>query len=259
MLTAHGATHPGRVRKNNEDSLYADPALGLFVVADGMGGHNAGEVASKLAIETIKNFLAMSQDGDDFTWPYGLDPALSFHANRLMTAVKLANRRVFKVGESRDEYTGLGTTVVAALVDEGHLIFSGVGDSRIYVWNGDRLDQITQDDSWAATVLGRDHRDKKGKDKEDPSLATHPLRHVLTNVLGARETLEMDVSERDFAGQDVVLLCSDGLHGALDDDAIAQVLASKSSATAMADQLVALALERDGNDNITALVVRAGS
>ena len=194
MLTSHGVTHPGRVRKTNEDSLFADPALGLFVVADGMGGHNAGEVASRLAVEAIKGFLARSPDGDDFTWPYGIDPELSFPGNRLMTAIKLANRRVFKAGESRDEYTGLGTTVVAALIDDDQLTFSGVGDSRIYVCAGGTLEQITQDDSWVATVLARE----PGMD-DDAALATHPMRHVLTNVLGAREQIEMEVSERTLA------------------------------------------------------------
>jgi len=251
-IVAHGVTHPGRVRKVNEDSLICDPAQGLFIVADGMGGHNAGEVASRLAIEAITGFLAMSRDGEDFTWPYGLNPALSFHGNRLMTAIKLANRRVFKVGESRDEYTGLGTTVVAALVDESELMFSGVGDSRIYCYSGGKLEQLTEDDSWIATILARD----PGKGKDDGALAAHPMRHVLTNVLGAREQLDMDVLERTFAPGDVLLLCSDGLHGALDDKTLESVLASGKSVELMAEELVRLALERDGNDNITALVVR---
>ena len=132
MFTAHGVTHAGRVRKVNEDSLLTEPGLGLFVVADGMGGHNAGEVASKLAVEAIRGFLERSRNGEDFTWPYGLNPSLSFLANRLMTATKLANRRVVKAGESRDEYTGLGTTVVVALIEDGQLAYTGVGDSRIY-------------------------------------------------------------------------------------------------------------------------------
>jgi protein phosphatase len=250
MLTAHGVTHAGRVRKTNEDSLYWDADLGLFVVADGMGGHNAGEVASQLAVEAIKGFLARSREGEDFTWPYGLDPELSFPGNRLMTSIKLANRRVFKAGESRDEYTGLGTTVVAALVDDDQLTFSGVGDSRIYVMSDGRLEQITQDDSWVATVLARE----LGKD--DASLATHPMRHVLTNVLGAREPMEMDVAERALVSGETLLLCSDGLHGALDDKTLESVMASKLSVDAMAEELLRLALERDGSDNITALIVR---
>src|SRR5437016_1395048 len=213
LLTAHGATHPGNVRKSNEDSVLSDPGLGLFIVADGMGGHNAGEVASRLAVEAIKGFLSLSHDGEDFTWPYGVNPSLSFHGNRLMTSVKLANRRVFKVGESRDEYTGLGTTVVAALIEEGQLVVAGVGDSRIYSYREGKLEQITQDDSWVATVLARD----PGRD--EASLASHPMRHVLTNVLGAREQLEMDVDERPLADAEVLLLCSDGLHGSPDDRA----------------------------------------
>ena len=159
MLIAQGVTDRGRVRTTNEDALLCEPALGLFVVADGMGGHQAGEVASALAVEAIKSFLARSQQSQDFTWPYGIDPALSFHANRLMTAIKLANRRVVKAGESREDYAGLGTTVVAALVVGGRLFYAGVGDSRIYLHANGRIEQMTQDDSWAATVLGRSGMD----------------------------------------------------------------------------------------------------
>jgi len=250
MLRAHGVTHPGSVRQNNEDALFWDADLGLFIVADGMGGHNAGEVASSLAVEAIKGFLARSRESEEFTWPYGLDPELSYHGNRLMTSIKLANRRVFKAGESRDEYTGLGTTVVAALIEDDKLAFSGVGDSRIYTFANGRLNQITEDDSWIATVLARE----PGKD--EAALASHPMRHVLTNVLGAREPMEMDVSERLLTSGETLLLCSDGLHGALDDKALEDVLASRKSVEETADELVRLALERDGGDNITALVVR---
>jgi protein phosphatase len=249
MLTAHGVTHPGRVRKSNEDALFSDPVMGLFIVADGMGGHNAGEVASQLAIETIRVFLQRSAGGDDVTWPYGIDPSLSFQANRLMTSIRLANRRVFKAGESRDEYTGLGTTVVAALVDDSVLTFSGVGDSRIYLFASGRMEQITEDDSWVATVLARE------PGMSETQLAAHPMRHVLTNVLGAREPMDMDVGERTLEGGETLLLCSDGLHGALDDREIEQVLASDRPADEKASELVRLALERDGGDNISGLVV----
>ena len=141
MLTVHGVTHPGRVRKINEDSWLGDIDLGVFVVADGMGGHNAGEIASKLAIESVRGFLLRTSDSDDCTWPYGIDPTLSFNANRLMTSLKLANHCVFKVGESRDEYTGMGTTAVAVVISHGRLIYSGVGDSRIYSFVEGRLQQ----------------------------------------------------------------------------------------------------------------------
>jgi protein phosphatase len=250
MLTAHGVTHTGRVRKANEDTVFWDAGLGLFAVADGMGGHNAGEVASQLAVEAIKGFLLRTQNGEDFTWPYGINPALSFGGNRLMTAVKLANRRVVKAGESRDEYVGLGTTIVAALIEDGQAILASVGDSRIYACSEGRLEQLTQDDSWVATVLARE----PGAD--EATLASHPMRHVLTNVLGAREPLEMDVIERPVP-PGVLLLCSDGLHGALDAGTIAGVLSSAQPVEAMAEELVRLALERDGSDNITALVVKA--
>ena len=248
-LAAHGVTHPGRVRKNNEDALSFDSDLGLFLVADGMGGHNAGEVASALAVEAIRGFLIRSKPGDDFTWPYGIDPALSFLGNRLSTAVKLANRRVFKAGESHDSYTGLGTTVVAMVVEEDQCAFAGVGDSRIYVWEDGRLTQLTRDDSWVATVLAREPV------MDEAALAAHPMRHVLTNVIGAREPLEMDVSERALRGGERFLLCSDGLHGVLEDPELERVLSSGQTPQAMAEDLIRQALERNVSDNVTALVI----
>jgi PPM family protein phosphatase len=250
MLVAHGVTHPGTVRKINEDSLFWDLDLGLFIVADGMGGHNAGEVASRLAVDTIKGFMQRSRDGDDFTWPYGIDPQLSFDANRMMTAIKLANRRVFKAGESRDEYTGMGTTIVAALIEQERLIFSGVGDSRIYLYRAKTLKQLTKDDSWVATVLARE----PGMDES--ALASHPMRHVLTNVIGARDQMDMDVGEMPLEAGDVLLFCSDGLHGALDDRAAETILGDQPDPSAASAQLVQGALDRNGSDNITALVVR---
>jgi serine/threonine protein phosphatase PrpC len=248
-LVAHGVTHPGRVRKNNEDALLFDADLGLFLVADGMGGHNAGEVASALAVEAIRGFLVRSKPGDDFTWPYGIDPTLSFLGNRLSTAIKLANRRVFKAGESHDSYTGLGTTVVAMAVEEDQCAFSGVGDSRVYVWADGRLEQLTRDDSWVATVLAREPA------MDEAVLASHPMRHVLTNVIGAREPIEMDIHERTLRGGERFLLCSDGLHGVLDDHHLERVLSSDAAPQAMAEDLIRQSLERDVGDNVTALVV----
>jgi protein phosphatase len=253
MITAHGVTNAGRVRPTNEDSVLADLDLGLFIVADGMGGHNAGEVASQLAVESITGFLMRTREGEEVTWPYGLDPTLSFQANRLMTSIKLANRRVFKTGETRDEYTGLGTTVVVALIADDVLTFAGVGDSRIYAFSNGRLEQITQDDSWAATILAK----QLGEDRA--AIAAHPMRHVLTNVVGAREPLEMEVGERRLVEGERLLLCSDGLHGALDVRSIEAVMASGRPVAEVAEQLVQLALERDGSDNISALVVGVGA
>jgi serine/threonine protein phosphatase PrpC len=249
LLSAHGTTHPGR-RASNEDALLIDAALGLFIVADGMGGHKAGEVASNLAIESIREFIATSGGTRDLTWPYGLDPDLSIDANRLRTAVRLANTRVLEASEARAEYTGMGTTVVAALAGQDRLACVGVGDSRVYVWSRGALKQLTQDDSWVATVLARE------PGMTDTALAQHPMRHVLTSVIGARADTEPDVEEREFEPGDVVLLCSDGLHGAMDLAEIATVLGSDAAIEEITARLVQRALARGASDNVTAVVIR---
>jgi protein phosphatase len=240
----------------NEDCFVADDELGLFVVADGMGGHNAGEVASRLAIEAIVGFVRRSHDDTEFSWPYGIDATMSYDANRLRTAICLANRRVFRTAESHDDYTGMGTTVVSALFADSRVSIGHVGDSRVYLYSGGVLRQITRDDSWIATTLARDAT-------ADPaSLAHHPMRNVLTNVLGARDETEIHLAEHSLNPGDVFLLCSDGLHGAVPDAVMAEMLAARGRDTngveELARGLVAEALQRGTRDNVTALVVAYG-
>lgn len=246
MVKAGGVTHPGRVRAINEDVFLSELDLGLYMVADGMGGHHAGEIASRLASEMIRSFLSMTQSGEDVTWPYGIDPSLSYDANRLRTAIRLANRRVFKVGESCEEYTGMGTTASVALFNGDRLIHASVGDSRIYSLTDDGLTQLTKDDTWIA-MMGNNEAD---------TVSNHPMRHVLTNVIGARDQIDCDIDERVLRGAATFLLCTDGLHGALDAQTLAAILRSDDPPEVLGDRLVRAALERSGADNITALVVR---
>ena len=250
MIQACGVSDAGRVRKTNEDTFVSDPDVRLFAVADGMGGHSAGEVASRLAIEAVTGFIQRSTTDTDFSWPYGLDQDLSFDGNRLRTAIYLANRRVFRAAESTDDYSGMGTTIVGLLVNGARMSIGHVGDSRLYLLSGGSLAQMTSDDSWAATILA-----------QDPSLAQadiarHPMRNVLTNVLGAREQVDIHLSERELVSGDTMLLCSDGLHGVLDAAALQGILADAPDVDTAARTLVETALDRGSRDNVTALVVR---
>ncbi len=251
-LTAYGVTHPGKVRPNNEDALLWELGAALFMVADGMGGHQAGEVASHMAVDTVRGFLETSRGDQDLTWPFGFNPELSFNGNRLVTAVRLANRKVFHAGEQQADLAGMGTTIVVALLEGDTLTFCGVGDSRLYMLSGNTLEQVTHDDSWVATVLARD------PEFDQAQLAQHPMRHVLTNVLGARDDTEVEVGERKLGPGDVLLLCSDGLYGSLDDATLQILLAGPGRLEEIAERLVVTALERGGSDNITAVIVKTG-
>lgn len=250
MTRAYGVSDAGRVRETNEDKFVSDTHLGLFAVADGMGGHKAGEVAAQLAIEAITGFISRSGDDDDVTWPYGLDETLSFDGNRLRTAIFLANRKVFRAAESSDDYGGMGTTIVCVLVSGAHVAIGSVGDSRVYLVAGGTIEQLTTDDSWAATILSQD------PNMTADDLARHPMRNVLTNVLGGRPSVDVQVTERVLAGGEVLLLCSDGVHGVLDAGALRDVIEKAPDEAAAAQRIVDLALERGSSDNATALVVR---
>jgi len=249
VLEAFGLSNPGPVRKTNEDSFVVDEQLQLFVVADGMGGHSAGEVASSLAVETIVGFIRGTEEDGELSWPYGIEPELSFSGNRLRTATHLANRRVFRVAERHDEYTGMGTTVVSALIAGTRLAVTHAGDSRLYVYAGGHLTQLTRDDTWAATVLAPDSGGPHGR-------VPQAIRHVLTNVLGARERADIHITERDLSGGELILLCSDGLHGVIDDRALCGMLRAGVKPSDVVPQLIDAALAAGTRDNVTAVLIR---
>lgn len=234
-------------RKMNQDHLGSWPELGLYVVADGMGGHNAGDVASHLAVEVIHGFITESARTSDLTWPFGIEVARSIDMNRLTTAVRLANRRIYDEGSKHAELSGMGTTVVAALVVGGRVALASVGDSRVYRFRDGSLEQLTQDDTWLASVLGT-------KEAEEADRA-HPLRHVLTSVVGTRDDVKPGAREEALVVGDTFILCTDGVHGRLDHAALTAVLAGSSSAEDRAAQLVGEALVRGTSDNATALVI----
>ncbi len=240
----------GRVRKSNEDAYVVDEAVCLFAVADGMGGHEAGEVASRLAIDAVAGFIRRSSADTEFSWPYGLDGSLSFDGNRLRTAIHLANRRVFRAAESNDDYNGMGTTIVGLLVSGSKLVVGHVGDSRLYLLRNRTIEQVTMDDSWAATILAHNPRLHANE------LANHPMRNVLTNALGARDQVDVHLAERDLEDGDTLLLCSDGLHGVLDASALQGMLDDQPDTAVAARALVDRALDEGSRDNVTALVVR---
>ena len=254
VLRASGHSDAGPVRRGNEDTLLLEPELRLFAVADGMGGHNAGEVASRLAVDSLASFIRRSQD-DDVSWPYGIEPKLSYRGNLLRTAINLANRRVFRQAESRDEYTGMGSTLAALLFSGNTVVVGHIGDSRAYLSRGARLTQLTQDDTWAVAMLAED------PDGDPASLATHPMKHVLTNVLGSKEHTDCHIAEHAVAPGDRLILCSDGLHGVLAAEDLSRILAEldPDDAERASRRLVEAALERGTRDNVTAVVVSVGA
>jgi len=232
-LAAHGVTHTGR-RQINEDSMLVDLPLGLFVVADGMGGHNAGEVASAIAVHTIHE---------------SLKEALVVSGGTLADGIELANSEVLKAAETEPGYAGMGTTVVAMFIDGNRALFASVGDSRLYHWRGGTLTQVTRDDSWVARVLPEEALSPEEAQR-------HPMRHVLTKVVGLRDDLEPAIGEHDLEAGDVLMLCSDGLHGALTDEAIAGTIAGEPPVSAIAQHLVDQALDGGATDNVTVIVIR---
>jgi serine/threonine protein phosphatase PrpC len=253
VLRAQGVTDKGRVRQTNEDCFVIDERLGLCLVADGMGGHNAGEVAARLAVGAVVEYfreatLPPEPAGEASGWPFGFDPSLSKAGNLLRTAIQVANIQILEAAVTSEEYSGMGTTIVAALVEGPTLSVAHVGDSRLYLFAGDRLRQLTPDDSWLASVLAQDPR-------VDPEmLQNHPMRNALTSAVGARAGAAVHVVEETLHGGELIAMTTDGVHGALDDGRIRRLLAEGGDPAAMATNLVRTALARGSRDNCTAIV-----
>ena len=257
VLRASGHTDQGSFRTSNEDCFAIDENVALCVVADGMGGHNAGEVAAGLAVHAVLDFIratdALSAQGSplhSITWPYGFDPQLSDAANCLRTAVQLANARIVEASRTNAEYSGMGTTLVAAFVRDARLTVAHAGDSRCYVLATDGLQLLTRDDSWAEALLS-------SEGPIDPEVAQrHPMKNALTNVVGTRPDLIVHVSEITLTGDELLLLSTDGVHGVLDDEWITRLLRRTDDLRETAIGLVDAALSRGSRDNCTAVVAR---
>ena len=251
-ITCEAVSDVGRKRKGNEDALFLNEEQKLYVVADGMGGHAAGEVASKVAVEAIAEFVALTGGNQEITWPFGLDDSISYEGNRLKTAVRHANSRVLEATRESAEYEGMATTVAAVLVDGDVANLAHVGDSRIYLWSDGAIELLTRDHSWVNEQI------ENGAISPEQA-RSHPLRNVVTRALGGRADLVVDIQSRRMAAGDMLLLCSDGLTTMIPDDDIAQILAeAEGDVSKAANALVGAANERGGEDNITVVLLKFG-
>jgi PPM family protein phosphatase len=246
VLRASGMSDKGRVRPTNEDYFVVDERLRLSVVADGLGGHNAGEVAARIAVDAIVEFIG--RPADCVEWPFGFDDALSRAGNLVRTAIHLANLQVLEAAGTSAGCAGMGTTIVAALVEDSCLIAGHVGDSRLYLLSRGRLRQLTDDDSWMASMLAQNP-------EVDPIvLLRHPMRNALTNVIGTKPRTDVHIVEQPLTAGDVMLLTTDGIHGVLNDRRMEEMLLAPRTVEETAETLVGAALACGSRDNCTAVV-----
>ncbi len=248
-IDALGMTHVGMKRDHNEDNYLLADSERVYVVADGMGGHAAGEVASKLAVDEVAEFFAMTGRDADATWPFKMQKTLNYDGNRLATAVKLANRQIVESAREDKKRKGMGTTIVAAHFVGSLAFIAHVGDSRGYLWRDGVLTQVTQDHS----LLNDYIRAGKLTPQEAESF---PQKNVITRALGIDAAVIVDVTRVELVAGDVVLLCTDGLTGMLSDAAIGEVLARNADLERACSQLIDGANANGGTDNVTCILAR---
>lgn len=246
IVTVGGsATDRGPVREVNEDRVLCEDRYGLYAVFDGVGGHNAGEVAAQLALETVAGYIARSaNDAEDDTWPLGWDPRFSATSNRLRTAIVLANQRVHLAAQSDPSLQGMATTVAAVLISANVVSFAHVGDSRIYRVDPGPSRLLTEDD--AATV-----------DQLDAGGERIGSRRALTRALGAEQEVTLSMAEMPAPAFVRLLLCSDGLHGVVGPDEL-DPAAYAGAPHEVAARLMAQAIEAGTRDNVSVLIVDVG-
>jgi protein phosphatase len=242
-------TDVGMKRNHNEDyfSLIEDEQL--FIVADGMGGHASGEVASKLAAETVGEFYQRTKD-EEATWPYKMDRSLSYIENRLVCGIKLANYKIFEAACRDLRYKGMGTTIVTTLICGDKIYVAHVGDSRCYRVRQGQIQQITRDHS-----LLEDYKEAK-PDMTEEEERNFPHKNVITRALGMRETVQVDIRSHLIKSGDVYILCSDGLSGMVVDEQICQIASNAKSLERAVAELVDAANRNGGTDNVTTLLLQ---
>jgi len=251
-IESSGRTDVGMKRRVNEDVFVLDPQHGVFLVADGMGGHAAGEVASRVATEEILQALSTAVNDADETWPEHWDPAISAPANSVVDAVVAGHHRVTQEMQDDADLKGMGTTVVVAVhqrIDD-KLVICHVGDSRAYRLRNGEFTLMTNDHSWV-------HEQVTAGFLTEEAARNHPLKNVVTQALGGSSEPRVDVIETQLLDGDLYLLCSDGLNSMLTDDEIAGLLEANGSLDESCQRLINAANQRGGNDNVSVVLLRS--
>ncbi len=249
-IESAGISDIGKRRKQNEDSLFLDDRMGLYVVADGMGGHNAGEIASKLVVETIRDYIRQGQSDGPVEELVGIGANLSKEARLLLAGIQLSNRIVHQTALSNEAYRGMGSTVSAVYFTEKTFIVANVGDSLIYLIRDGEIEQLAVPHTLVAEQTERD--------PENAELLWSDFKHVLTRAMGVDEKVKADISEVPFFKNDILVICSDGLTDKAADEEILELVYNRRSEKAC-KSLVDLANARGGDDNITAIVLKVTS
>ena len=245
-----GETNVGRKRNHNEDSFAIMAEFGLFLVADGMGGHASGEVASKMAVDAMHEFFSQTQEDPERTWPYKMDRSKGYEENRLITGIKLANLRIYDSAQREAKKRGMGTTFVGLFTANDGVYVAHVGDSRCYRFRDGKLEMLTEDHSLLNDYI-------KANKLTPEEIEHFPHKNVIVRALGMKELVQVDVTRLDPKPEDYYLLCSDGLTGMItnDQEVLKLVVEAKDLKTACKN-LIDCANDHGGTDNITVALVQ---
>lgn len=245
-----GNTHVGMKRDHNEDSLFLYAEQNVYIVADGMGGHASGEVASQMAVETLAKFFKDTEDDEEITWPFKMDKDRKYQENRLCTAIKLANLSIFESAMANARQKGMGTTIVVTFFTEDRAYIAHVGDSRVYRLREGELTQITEDHSLLNDYI-------KMKDLTPEEIENFPHKNVIVRALGMKETVRVDITCEEPQHGDIYLLCSDGLNGMITDPDICETLVGAEEDLELAcERLIQRANDNGGTDNVTVVIAQ---
>ncbi len=247
VIESAGVSDVGKKRKGNEDSLFLDDNMGLYVVADGMGGHQAGEVASLLVVKTMEDYIKRFKGGKTVEELADSDKTLSKEANRLISGINLSNQVVFQASRNKSSYRGMGATVSAVYFTEDTLIAANVGDSPIYLIRNGTIELL----SVTHTVMA----EQRAMNPSGASQLSKGFSHMLTRAMGIEDSVRADLCEIQCFKEDVVVIASDGLSDKLLPDEILEILNHKHPGKASQD-LVDAANQRGGDDNITVIVLK---
>lgn len=244
-----GVSHVGMKRNHNEDNYLLMPEEKVFCVADGMGGHSSGEIASKIAVDEMAEFFRLTARDLEATWPFKMDKTRNYDENRLATAIKLANVRIYERAAAEQKYKGMGTTIVTVHFASDLAYVAHVGDSRVYYFRDGVLKQVTEDHSLLNDYL-------KAKKLTPEEIEAFPHKNVIVRALGMKDTVQVDLSRYEPREGDIFLLCSDGLSGMVPDPQIQEILQSVPELDAACNKLIESANAAGGNDNVTCILTR---